>query len=118
MVVDGVVGESGLCVRRRKQRGNTEPCLAEVVVEVGAGMVVGEHGRANVVEEPTPLVVGDDEQASLPMRRLDEGPEDLLEKALPETGVTPGVVVGPVLEAELRVPACVPATSRCGCTRD
>ena len=72
MVVTRVIREAGLRVRRRHDGRHTEPELAEVGRTVPAPTAVGHDRRPDVVEEAAPLVVGQHEQATLPLRRLRE----------------------------------------------
>ena len=69
---------------------------------VGVRALVGQRRWLHVVEEPTPLVVGEDEQAALPVLRLLERLEHLPDEALPEEDVALRVVVGAEVAAERR----------------
>ena len=103
VVVDAVVDVARPRVRRRQDRGHAGTRRARSSCSRSArGALVGEDRRLHVVEEPAPLVVGEDEQPALPLRRRRERVEHLADEALAQADVALRVVVGAQVAAEPR----------------
>ena len=94
VVVGAVVDEAGHRVRRRHDRRHPESGLPVVGGVVVRGSIIGQHRRRDVVEEATPLVVGEEEQAVLPAGRFGERLEHVAEEPLAGTGIGVRMIVG------------------------
>ena len=82
--------------RRDRHGRDAEAHLAEVLVEVGALAVVRDARRRDVVEEPAPLVVDDEERAALVVRATRRTRHDVGHERLAEAHVAVRVLVGRV----------------------
>ena len=93
----GVVGHDMVDRSPAREGGQREGWYPEpglAVVEAWAGVVVvGEPGGLDVVEEPAPLVVGDDQRGLAPCGRGGDGCGDLGQQRLSAVDVGMWVVV-------------------------
>ena len=85
----------GAGVGRDRDRRDAESGQRPVVLEVGAvAALVGDVLRADVVEEPAPLVVVDEHRSAPVLRGLDECVGDVGHERLAESDVAVRVLVG------------------------
>src|SRR3954447_9837356 len=62
---------------RYRDRRDAEAHQPVVLVDVGVVALIGDARRSDMVEEPAPLVVGDEQRAALELRRLHERVDDV-----------------------------------------
>jgi hypothetical protein len=105
VLVGAVVVLKGLArVRRDGHDRQPEPELRPVLVEVVVRPVVGHARRDDVVEEPAPLVVVDEQRLARPLRAVGDRVHDVVHEGLGGVHVRPArVVVGAVVAEEGRV---------------